>query len=325
MRCNLVRKRGGFTLIELLVVIAIIAVLIGLLLPAVQKVREAASRAECSNNLKQLALGALNYEISNGRLPTGINVSLSGSVAKTFPPQPVAGQSFAWTISIMPYIEQGNLMNELNLTPAFNSQYNNCVGPTSPGASVVKTFVCPSDYLSLNGGVTTYTSKGVVYYLALASYQGNGGSNSAYYVNSTQDGIFYLNSTVRIVAITDGTSNTIMFGERFHLDPVFDALYPSAPISTYGGWAWANENATEDHLCSAQAPIGYMIPAGTTSDPGEVLHDTRVGAYGSGHTGGANFVMCDGSVHFFSTSVTQPVLLALSTRAGGEVISPNPF
>ncbi len=322
---RLVSRRRGFTLIELLVVIAIIAVLIGLLLPAVQKVREAAARAQCGNNLKQIALGAFNYENANGRFPPGVNVSLSGTVATTFPAQPTPGISFSWKIAVLPFIEQGNLYNQLNLTPAFNSQYNNCVGPTSPGATVINIYRCPSDIL-VNGGITTYTTKGVTYSFAITSYNGNGGSNSAYYPNSTQDGIFYLNSTVRIVAITDGTSNTILFGERFHFDPTFDALYPSAPMSSFGGWAWANENATEDELLSAQAPIGYMIPLGTTKDPGEVLHDTRVGAYGSGHTGGgANFVLADGSVHFLATAVSQTVLEQLSTRAGGEIISPLPF
>jgi prepilin-type N-terminal cleavage/methylation domain-containing protein len=321
-------RRHGFTLIELLVVIAIIAVLVGLLLPAVQKVREAAARASCSNNLKQLALAAMNYESSYGKLPPGINcVVTNKTYASKFPPPPSAGLSFNWRIALFPYIEQGNLYNSLNLVTASgtNSQYNNCNGPTSVGTTQVKTLVCPSDILPPSGS-TTYTTGGVTYYLSLASYGGNGGSNSGYWENSTpQDGVYAINSTVRLMQITDGTSNTILNGERFHFDPNFDKLYPTETINTYGAWAWANENSTEDNLLSAQAPIGYMVPAGVTSDPGYVYDDTRIGAYGSGHPGGANFVLVDGSVHFLSTSVSQPVLLALSTRAGGEVINPLPF
>ncbi len=329
MRSLLVSKRRGFTLIELLVVIAIIAVLIGLLLPAVQKVREASARAQCSNNLKQLALAAFNYEGSNGRFPSGINaVVTTKSFVNSFPSPPTPGMSFNWRIALLPYIEQGNLYNELNLLTitGTNSQYNNCNGPTSVGATVVKTLVCPSDIVPPSG-LTTFTTGGVTYSLALASYGGNGGSNTGFWENSTpQDGVFAINSTVRILQITDGTSNTILMGERYHYDPTFDAIYPNEKISTYGAWPWANQNSTEDNLLSAQAPIGYMVPLGATSDPGFVFEDTRVGAYGSGHSGGgANFVFADGSVHFLAQAVSQPVLLALSTRAGGEVISPLPF
>ena len=150
-------RRSGFTLIELLVVIAIIAVLIGLLLPAVQKVREAANRTTCANNLKQFGLAMHMYEQNRGRLPPGMNIpisssSASGAVWTTDAPyeaglinQPPEGNIFAsWYELIMPYLEQGNLYNRLDLT---QRDYGNCGSPTSVGATFVKNFVCPSDYV----------------------------------------------------------------------------------------------------------------------------------------------------------------------------------
>src|SRR5262245_51960653 len=146
-------RRGGFTLIELLVVIAIIAILIGLLLPAVQKVREAASRMSCQNNLKQVGLACHNYERSNNSFPPGVNVPIGTTSGMLFPSNvvvtsgkvgqpPFPGQYGSWLMYILPYVEQDNLQKGLN----FNvREYGNCNGPSSVGAQVVKIFICPSD------------------------------------------------------------------------------------------------------------------------------------------------------------------------------------
>jgi prepilin-type N-terminal cleavage/methylation domain-containing protein len=329
MNSNSARKRGAFTLIELLVVIAIIAILIGLLLPAVQKVRAAAARIQCMNNLKQLALGAMNYESSRERFPSGINLQIDpyyGQQGAQFGPPLEFGYSFTWEEALFPYIEQDNLFKQLVLNQQnqygiyADSQYFNCIGPTSPGATPVKTLLCPADPLP-NRGVTTYTGdNGTVYYFAQTSYGGNAGSVSVYWPNATRDGIFYLNSNVHIADVSDGLSNTILFGERYHRDPVFDFL-SGGSITTYGGWAWANVYSMEDQTLSAQAPINYLIPAGVTADPTYYYQNTRLGAFGSGHTNGANFALGDGSVHFLSTSTPQLVLQQLCTRAGGEVVT----
>jgi prepilin-type processing-associated H-X9-DG protein len=131
----------------------------------------------------------------------------------------------------------------------------------------------------------------------------------------TTDGIFWINSRVRIADITDGTSNTLFFGERLHKDPVYQN------IATLGGWAWANYSASQDYLFSTPVPINYQIPAGTTLTT--ALSDLRACAFGSAHSGGANFAMADGSVRFLTLTgnTDLPLLQALSTRAGNEPVS----
>src|SRR5262249_39959940 len=148
-----IMRRKGFTLIELLVVIAIIAILIGLLVPAVQKVREAAARMQCSNNLHQLALAAFNFESSNGRFPAGVNLPISKQSGAIFPTNPLYtsgkvtdppdGPRFiSWAEALLPYFEQDNLMKQLDLT---QREFANCNGPNSTGAQVIKILICPSD------------------------------------------------------------------------------------------------------------------------------------------------------------------------------------
>jgi prepilin-type N-terminal cleavage/methylation domain-containing protein/prepilin-type processing-associated H-X9-DG protein len=330
---------SGFTLIELLVVIAIIAVLVGLLLPAVQKVREAANRMSCQNNLKQIALGAMNFESSYGRFPPAVDTVIDPyygqkMVAK-FSPAVDSTQSYSIWEALMPFIEQNNLKNSLVLNQLnqygimTDSQYANCVGPTSPGASTIKILICPSDQLP-TPAVTTYTGDdGTVYYLGMTSYGGNAGTRASYWEYASQDGMFWLNSQVKIRDVIDGTSNTLFFGERYHKDVTFDLLNPGAPtygglINSYGGWPWANVYAMEDQTESSFSPINYLTPPGTTQAQWNyTLQDARVNAFGSGHTGGANFAFVDGSVHFLADSTPLQVLQALSTRNGGEVASAN--
>jgi prepilin-type N-terminal cleavage/methylation domain-containing protein/prepilin-type processing-associated H-X9-DG protein len=329
MQRNQSPKQSAFTLIELLVVIAIIAVLIGLLLPAVQKVRDASARTQCQNNLKQLALATHNYAEIYSYIEPGINTQIDPYYGQYyvnfFGPPLTPNQSYSWKEAVLPFIEQDNLFQQLifNQTNFYgiytDSQYSNCLGPNTPGAQVIKTFLCPVDLLP-NPPVTTYNDGyGNIYTLGLSSYIGNAGSVSMYWTNATLDGVFYINSHLHLLDISDGTSNTLMIGERFHYDPIFDFL-AGISIQTYGGWAWANIYAMEDQCGSAQAPINYMIPNGVTSDPTYYYQNTRLGAFGSGHTGGANFALCDGSVRFISTTTTQQVLLYLATRAGGEYV-----
>src|SRR5262245_43349875 len=153
-------RRGAFTLIELLVVIAIIGVLIALLLPAVQKVREAANRAKCSNNLKQLVLAAHNHESTYGRFPPGENLKIT-----SFPDPPVAGQSVSWVEALLEFFEQDNLKKTMNLNYASDSQYKqgNCDSPDAPGAQVIKILLCPSDRLPAPP-VQVYKSGNNTYY-----------------------------------------------------------------------------------------------------------------------------------------------------------------
>jgi prepilin-type N-terminal cleavage/methylation domain-containing protein len=323
------RLRSAFTLIELLVVIAIIAILIGLLLPAVQKVREAAARATCSNHLKQIGLAIHNYEGVNNKFPPGINVPIGTGSGMVFPTNalytsgkikdpPFPGQFGSFFEYILPYVEQDNLQKAVNFS---QNQYGNCNGPNSTGAQIVKIFMCPSDYLP--NTVTTYTTGGVTYYFGMNSYMGNGGTQAWYVSNATFDGVLYVNSKITINGITDGTSNTLLVGERYHKDPCMNDANMGAGkgIESLGGWAWANYSAHQDYIAGTNIPINYTL-APCSSAPPFALQDPRVGAFGSGHTGGCNFVLCVGSVRFLTLTGTGDLvtLQRLAMPNDGQVV-----
>jgi prepilin-type processing-associated H-X9-DG protein/prepilin-type N-terminal cleavage/methylation domain-containing protein len=319
-------RRTALTLIELLVVIAIIAVLIGLLLPAVQKVREAAARTSCQNNLKQIALAAHNFHSAYNRLPSAINLPISNQSGAVFPNNPLVtsgkigqppapGLFFSWMQAILPFVEQDNLNKQLNLT---QREYINCLGPNSVGAQVVKIYICPSDPLENN--VVTYVTGGQTYYFGMNSYLANGGTRSWFVSNMTVDGVFWINSqnTLPGISASDGTANTLMFGERYHKDPAYTA------IANLGGWAWANYLGGQDYIGSTPVPVNFQLPVGTPVGPPNFFEDDRVCAFGSGHSGGANFALCDGSVRYMTLVNNSDLqfLQALSTRANGEPVSP---
>jgi prepilin-type N-terminal cleavage/methylation domain-containing protein/prepilin-type processing-associated H-X9-DG protein len=336
LESGVMRKRSGFTLIELLVVIAIIAVLVGLLLPAVQKVREAAARMSCSNNLKQLGLAAANYETASGKFPPGIGFSfvvtnLGGG--KNSPPgvfsNTSGGGSEGLFEYLLPFIEQSALYGQLTFIGTgtnngglgYNSQYSNCSTATvanPPGSTMVKTYLCPSDTATTQ---VTYVTGGKTYLFGANSYGGCSGVHSFYLSDITQDGIFYFNSTTKMTDITDGSSNTISFGEKLRVDHNFDAVYPNSLIGNFSGWAWASVNSPEDYLVGAAEPINWSFDsAGITKDTGFAFQDLRLSTMGSQHNGGANVAMADGSVHFLSQNISLATLQALVTRASGEVI-----
>jgi prepilin-type N-terminal cleavage/methylation domain-containing protein/prepilin-type processing-associated H-X9-DG protein len=323
--------RRAFTLIELLVVIAIIGVLVGLLLPAVQKVRDAAARAACQNSLKQIALALHNYHDANQVLPAGtVSANLSASLQAYYGPW--SGLSYTtWMIPILPYMEQDAIYAAWARFPAGSTASVNG-GPDHPLAQPIKVLVCPSDPLPTTGvymftAPSTSNPQGV--WKGLTSYGGNCGTQPApsYPTPLIKDGIFHYNTKTQINDIKDGTSNTILAGEQSHYDPLWATFMSNqAPtywdLACYAMWGAGNQGTWRQAI----VPINWQLPSSVAPTPptGAVYTDLnwkRRMAYGSQHPGGCNMAFCDGSVKFVSDRLDLITFQALSTKDGGEVIA----
>jgi prepilin-type N-terminal cleavage/methylation domain-containing protein/prepilin-type processing-associated H-X9-DG protein len=290
-------NRRGFTLLELLVVIAIIAVLGGLLLPAVQRVRAAAARCQCANNLRQVGVALHHYHDAQGTLPAGV----------TGDPPNEALPFMSWLTRLLPYVEQDVLWG-VTLT-AYGSQPFPFDNPPHLGfATPVGLFGCP-----LDGRVSqTQLTHGSLS-AALTSYVGVLGTDYTH-----RDGVLYRDSRVRLTDVTDGTSNTVMVGER-----------PPSPDFWYGWWYAGFGQAgtgSADMLLGVQELKwpGAEYVAGCSDGPyafrpGSVGQQCDLFHFWSLHPGGANFLYADSSVHFLGYDAAD-VLPALATRAGGEVV-----
>jgi prepilin-type N-terminal cleavage/methylation domain-containing protein/prepilin-type processing-associated H-X9-DG protein len=302
--------RRGFTLIELLVVIAIIAVLIGLLLPAVQKVREAAARVKCQNNLKQLGLSLHTYHDSTNQYPPYYPPGLASTDPRRYTEN--------WTYLLLPYIEQDSVYR---LPFTTRAQYDAQVRP-----QVIQTYLCPSNPLpsTLDNPVTNLTN-----YLGVTGRQRsdwrappNGvGQDTGIMAVVGPDGNTPMK--INVGAVTDGTSNTLAFAER-----------PPTPDLQWGWGLRGNPNL--DSLIWAR----YVVPPDTTSinggrdeagqpcpfpmyfqaprNPPSICDGYHIWSY---HSGGGNFALADGSVRFFNYSAGTTTIVGMSTRALGEVTS----
>jgi prepilin-type N-terminal cleavage/methylation domain-containing protein/prepilin-type processing-associated H-X9-DG protein len=312
----------GFTLIELLVVIAIIGVLIALLLPAVQAAREAARRAQCTNNLKQVGLALHNYHDANGVFPSSMN---SWSAART--------AYFTAFTAILPYLEQRPLFEGYNLDLDNTDPAN-----TTVTASRVAVYLCPTMTLPRPKPDPQFND-----FAAPASYAMSSGSRYAWAWSNTTlygrlDGVLIPNEEtpgpgmpvvgvgpVGLQGITDGTAQTYMVGEQDyalkHYD--FSPPDPRAGQPKGGGGVWSDGYPASGTF-SAFGPFNGHEYFGPGSRP-DYREASGVASFRSQHPGGANFLYADGSVRFMKEGISRPTYRALSTRAGGEVLGADSF
>jgi prepilin-type N-terminal cleavage/methylation domain-containing protein/prepilin-type processing-associated H-X9-DG protein len=305
MRLTPRRRPAGFTLIELLVVIAIIAILIGLLVPAVQKVREAAARIQCQNNLKQIGLACHNYHDANKAFPPS---RTTGTVATApwFPYQ------HSWSASILPYIEQTNVFKLYNYKANWND-------PTNYAAIQVQVaiFNCPSSPPGQHTDPTIAAKPACGDYSVINAIKNFVGINcfGLTKISGVDDprlvGALERDVKTPVLAIRDGTSNTILIAEDAGRPELYIAGgADSGTVLKEGGWADPG----------APFSIDGSNPDGSVPGPCALNCSNNSELYGF-HTGGCSVVMADGSVRFLATGMDLCVVAAMTTRAGGEVFA----
>jgi prepilin-type N-terminal cleavage/methylation domain-containing protein/prepilin-type processing-associated H-X9-DG protein len=316
------RRQGGFTLIELLVVIAIIGVLVGLLLPAVQKVREAAARIQCQNNLKQIGLALHNHHDANGGLPGNVR------------PDAVSTVRVRWVTYLLPYLEQDNMYRNVSLgvnwhqpvnLPVFGSRLKVMECPSAPNGQVIDgapdtgwaNVVANGDYAAIYGVDPRLASLGLV------------DPSSA----GAENGAVSRSQRLRFADFTDGLSNTLHVTESAGRPNVYRSrrlVLPAAGDVRVNGGGWCRPASDLALLIGSSADgTTFPGPCGINCTNGEALGTYPhpfYGTLGTGqiygfHTGGVNALFADGSVRFLRQSVSIRTLAALVSRNGGEVVA----
>jgi prepilin-type N-terminal cleavage/methylation domain-containing protein/prepilin-type processing-associated H-X9-DG protein len=305
-------RSRGFTLIELLVVVSIIAILIGVLLPAVQSAREAARRAQCTNNLKQIALACHNYANAKGTLPEGNWYQFYLKDDGTGPLPHWFGWAHAgsYVLMLLPYLEQANVYNSFNAVFHPYQPSNSTLAGTS-----LDVLHCPSDPAVaarlvfstdevFNGYYGTWPPNMLPYYVPISSYAGSVGYFTPYPANlptppgtdpneaaeiAQGNGVFYFGRAVALAEITDGLSNTLMLSEH---------AYGVLRAEDQKVWDWWHSGAYGDSGFTTQPPINQLIRDRFNYQTLAGGGSTAIGGASSFHPGGANFAFCDGSVRF---------------------------
>ncbi len=320
-------RRPGFTLIELLVVIAIIAVLIGLLLPAVQKVRDAAGRINCANSMKQMGLALHHYHDTHGSFPPALRYNERPPTWQGFNANihvPGWHLYWSWMARIMPFYEQDNLYRVADEWARSGDVNRNgrWVPANNPARGIVlQIWICPADSRTLLAANAQGRNVALTGYLGVSGLRGD--------LQGDRSGMLSVNRVVRLAEVTDGTSNTLLVGER---PPTSDLLF--------GWWFYglgidgagsgdvvlgARDNRQVELLVTESDPqvAHYRHCVGKMKvglHPGQITNHCDQAHFWSLHASGANFLMADGSVRFLSHQADD-ILPALATRNGGEVVS----